>query len=138
MGCKSITFFSNSKRCSHFSTECLVTKEVAYKDVSSMRLTKAAPHPRQPSKTQTGRQWIHLGHAACDPGSGEVYRSESSGKASDLAACQKSCQDDPWCKSITFFNLTKHCSHFTTECLVTKEVAHKDVISMRLKGDSIF
>merc|ERR1719271_182607 len=79
-----------------------------------------------------GRQWIHLGHAGCDRRSGEVYRSESSGKASNLAACQKSCQDDHGCKSITFFNLTKHCSHFSTECLVTKEAAHKDVISMRL------
>ena len=86
----------------------------------------------------TSTEWIDLGNAKCDPGSGEVYRSESSGKVSDLAACQKSCQDDHGCKSITFFSHTKHCSHFTTECLVTKEVAHKDVISMRLKGDAIF
>ena len=84
----------------------------------------------------TGRQWIHLGNAKCDPGSGEVYRSESSGKVSDLAACQKSCQDDPWCKSITFFNNSNHCSHYSTECLVTKEFAYKNVISMRLKGNT--
>ena len=84
----------------------------------------------------TSTEWKLLGNAKCDQASGEVYRSESSGKVSDLAACQKSCQDDHGCKSITFLNHSKHCSHFSTECLVTKEVAHKDVISMRLAGNT--
>ena len=86
-------------------------------------------HPTDP-------QWIHLANSECDRGYGEVYRSESSGTVSDLAACQKSCLYDHGCNSITFFNPTKHCSHFSTECLVTKEVAHKDVFSMRLTGNT--
>ena len=89
-----------------------------------------------PNSIHPTGQWINLGNAKCDPGSGEVYRSESSGKVSDLAACQKSCQYDHGCKSITFFNNSNHCSHFITECLVTKEVAYKDVISMRLTGNT--
>ena len=84
----------------------------------------------------TDRQWIDLGNAKCDPGSGEVYRSESSGKASNLAACQKSCKADHVCKSITFFHNSKRCNHFSTECVVRKEAAHKNVISMRLTGNT--
>ena len=70
----------------------------------------------------------------CDASKGEVYLGGSSGKKAGLAACKKSCEDEAKCKSITFFKHAKHCSHFSTECLVTKEVAHKNVISMRLNG----
>ena len=38
--------------------------------------------------------------------------------AADLAACEKSCNDDAKCQSITFRkDWTKNCNHFETRCL---------------------
>jgi len=79
-----------------------------------------------------GRTWTKVGsNAQCDAGAGEVYRSQSPGKVSDLATCQKSCEDDSGCKSITFFN-SGWCSHFSTECTKTKVTSK--AVSMRLSG----
>merc|ERR1719174_2342913 len=65
-------------------------------------------------------EWVDLDpNTECDAGAGEVYRKQSPGKVSDLAACKKSCEDDASCKSITFF-LDKWCSHFSTACTRTK------------------
>ena len=80
------------------------------------------------------RTWVEVGsNAQCDVGAGEVYRSQSPGKVSDIAACKKSCEDDPKCKSITFFN-SGWCSHFSTEC--TKTTAGTNAIAMRLGGNN--
>ena len=74
--------------------------------------------------------WVEVGsNAECDAGAGEVYRSQSPGKVSDIAACKKSCEDDPKCKSITFFN-SGWCSQFSTDCTNTKSTSK--AISMRL------
>ena len=106
--CKSISFF-DSKWCSHFSTTCARTKTTA----------KAASMVKSTRQTQ------------CDTGAGEVYRGESSGKVSDLAACKKSCEDAPACQSITFWK-DGWCSHFSTLC--TKKKFGNEAISMRLRG----
>ena len=84
----------------------------------------------------TGKQraWAAVGsNVQCNVGAGEVYRSQSPGKVSDIAACKKSCEDDPKCKSITFFN-SGWCSHFSTGCAKTK--SSSNAISMRL-GTSV-
>ena len=76
------------------------------------------------------RTWVEAGsNAQCDAGAGEVYRSQSPGKVSDIDACKKSCEDDPKCKSITFFN-SGWCSHFSTDCKKTKWASK--AIAMRL------
>ena len=80
----------------------------------------------------TGAQsrWVDLGsNVQCNAGAGEVYRSQSPGKVSDIAACQKSCEVDAGCKSITLFK-SGWCSHFSTECKKTKST--NKAISMRL------
>jgi len=99
-----------------------------------MRLGTSAntPDPSRPTTTGAQRTWVEAGsNAQCDAGSGEVYRSQSPGKVSDIAACKKSCEDDPKCKSITFFN-SGWCSHFSTECTKTKTT--NKAIAMRLGG----
>ena len=81
------------------------------------------------------RTWEEAGsNAECNVGAGEVYRNQSPGKVSDLAACKKSCEDDAGCQSITFFN-NGWCSHFSTGCTKTK-TANK-AISMRLRGTQV-
>ena len=107
--CKSVTFFTASKSCSHFYTTCEKTKETA-KTISMVKRT-------QQSK--------------CDMNAGEVFRKESSGDVSDLAACKKSCEDDAKCQGITFFIRSKYCSHFSTAC--TKRTPTQNTIAMTLK-----
>ena len=76
------------------------------------------------------RAWVEVGsNTECDVGAGEVYRSQSSGKVSDIAACKKSCEAHAQCKSITFFN-SGWCSHFSTECTKTKSA--DKAIAMRV------
>ena len=107
--CKSVTFFTASKSCSHFYTTCEKTKETA-KTISMVKRT-------QQSK--------------CDMNAGEVFRKESSGDVSDLAACKKSCEDDAKCQGITFFTQSKFCSHFSTKC--TNRTPTTNTIAMTLK-----
>ena len=79
------------------------------------------------------RAWADVGdNTECDASAGEFYRSQSSSKVSDLAACKKSCEDDTGCVSITFFKTSGWCSHFSTGCAKTKSAT--DSISMRLVG----
>merc|ERR1719213_738515 len=126
-GCKSITFF-NSGWCSHFSTGCTKTKSAS--KAISMRLSGAQQTTAAPISAGARRTWANVGsNIQCDAGAGEVYRSQSPGKVPDLAACQKSCENDAGCKSITLFN-SGWCSHFSTGCTETKS-ANK-AISMRL------
>ena len=106
--CNSITFFLN-KFCSHFSTTCEHTKATA-KAISMVKLAR--------------KQTI------CDIIAGEVYRSQSSGKVSDLAACKKSCEDDAGCKSITYFE-SGWCSHFSTGCMKRKFAADAWAIGLK-------
>merc|ERR1712032_1420748 len=111
-GCKSITLFK-SGWCSHFSTECTKTKTT--NKAIAMRLGTSAytPDPSRPTTTGTQRTWVEArSNAQCDAGSGEVYRSQSPGKVSDIAACKKSCENVPGCKSITLFK-SGWCSHFS-------------------------
>ena len=84
----------------------------------------------------TGQQhvWAAVGSdIQCDAGAGEVYRSQSPGKVSDIAACKKSCENDPGCKSITLFK-SGWCSHFSTKCTKTKW--GNKAIAMRLTSAS--
>ena len=69
--------------------------------------------------------------AMCDHTKGEVYRQESPGKVSSLAACQHSCEADTGCRSITYFTRSGGCSHFSTACTATKK--NNNAIAMRLK-----
>merc|ERR1712037_594803 len=127
----SITLFK-SGWCSHFSTECTKTKS-ANKAIA-MRLGTSAntPDPSRPTTTGAQRAWVEAGaNTECDAGAGEVYRSQSPGKVSGIAACKKSCENDPGCKSITFFN-SGWCSHYSTGCTKTKTT--NKAIAMRLGG----
>ena len=85
--------------------------------------------------TAAKRAWADVGsNTECDASAGEVYRSQSSSKVSDLAACKKSCEDDAGCVSITFFD-GGWCSHFNTGCTKTKSTSK--AISMRLGGTQL-
>ena len=74
--------------------------------------------------------WEEVGsNTKCDADAGEAYQSQPSGKVADIAACQKSCENDADCNSITFFT-DGFCSHFSTGCTKTK--ADGNAISLRL------
>ena len=80
--------------------------------------------------TAAQRTWENVGSdIKCDHGAGEVYRIQSSNKASDLAACKKSCEDTSGCQSITFFD-DSWCSHFSTGCV--KTTVQNKAVAMRL------
>ena len=88
---------------------------------------------RTPS-TDAKQTWVALSpNTECDAGGGEVYRSQSPGILSNIAACKKSCEDVAECKSITFFS-SGWCSHFSTECTATKPTSK--AMSMRLERSS--
>ena len=77
--------------------------------------------------------WADVGsNTQCDAGAGERYLGQSSGKVSELATCQKSCEDEAGCNSITFFKNSGWCSHFSTGCAKTKAATNS--ITMRLTG----
>ena len=66
--------------------------------------------------------WVQLGsNTMCDAGAGEKYMPKTSQSASSIEACEKFCQDDSECRSITYFS-SGWCSHFSTECTKTKYV----------------
>ena len=80
--------------------------------------------------TAAKRTWAEVGsNMQCDAGAGESYNAKSSGQVSNLAACQKSCEDQAGCQSITFFD-GGWCSHFSSGCAKTKVTSK--AISMRL------
>ena len=107
--CKSVTFSTISKVCSHFSNACETTK------------------PTEKAASMTKR----IQQSKCDEGEGEVFHKDSSGKVSDLAACKKSCEDDAKCQGVTYWTQGKYCSHFTTKC--TKRTPEPNAIAMGLK-----
>ena len=109
--CQSITYYSKSKYCSHFTTGCEITKRVD--DAVSMRLHNHFDN-----------------NLECDVSKGEIYLEQSSNKASDFHACVKSCEDESECQSITFYE-NGWCSHFSTECLHKK--AHDNCYATRVK-----
>ena len=109
--CKSITFLTTSQSCSHFSTTC--EKDETKEKTDAITMIK---------RTQQSK---------CDMNAGEVFRKESSGDASDLAACKKSCEDDAKCQGITFWTQSKYCSHFSTKC--TNRTPTTNTIAMTLK-----
>ena len=85
------------------------------------------------TRTAAKGTWAEVGsNMQCDAGAGESYSAKSSGQVSDLAACQKSCEDQAGCQSITFFD-GGWCSHFSSGCAKTKVTSK--AISMRL-GDA--
>merc|ERR1712032_1686421 len=74
--------------------------------------------PKKPTSTLRKKSdaWVIVGsNIECDEGAGEVYRRNSPGKVETLEQCQKSCEDQAACKSITYFN-SGWCSHFSTSC----------------------
>jgi len=73
----------------------------------------------------------------CDVSQGEVFLPTSC-QVSNYAACKKSCEDEPECKSITFYgniNEPGFCTHFSTECKKTVPSEDGDAISIYLKGE---
>merc|ERR1712032_1814606 len=54
-------------------------------------------------------------NGVCDVSSGELYIKDSPGKLPNLKACQDTCEDNPTCRSITYYG-GGWCSHFSTEC----------------------
>ena len=80
--------------------------------------------------TITSTEWVNLeSNTECDAGAGEVYLAQSSGQRPGLEQCQQSCQDEPACKSITYFP-SGWCSHFSTACTKTK--SSDNAIAMQL------
>ena len=95
--------------------------------------TTKTPEPTTTtSAPASSTAWETLGsNDECDAGAGEVYMSQSSGVVSDLATCQKLCEEEAGCKSITFFH-DKWCSHFSTEC--TRRKSAPEAISKLYTG----
>ena len=58
-------------------------------------------------------------NAVCDVAAGEKYVEASSGRFGDLEICQRGCEGNPECRSITFFK-SGWCSHYSTPCTKTK------------------
>ena len=67
----------------------------------------------------------------CDASQGEVYLYDSSYVSTTVAACKKSCEDEPKCKSFTFFD-GGWCSHFST-CCEKRKVYLEGAVSVQLK-----
>ena len=110
--CSSFTFFSN-KWCSHFETTCEDTKR-----------SDGAITVRSPQNAIRTLSWsLHAGRE-CDAGAGEVYMSSSPGLVT-LAQCLDKCeQSSSGCKSITYYEKSGWCSHFSTTCEKTKQGAN--------------
>jgi len=129
-GCQSITWFSRSGWCSHFSTPC--TKTTRQKNAFVHRLSVSTAAPR----VDTKRSWRVIGtKTACDTGAGEVYLPNSPGKGQTLSQCKKSCEDAAGCQSITYYYSNKWCSHFSTACTETKRKSK--ATALRLVADSV-
>merc|ERR1712032_1805296 len=83
--------------------------------------------------TITGPFGVHRGKE-CDGTQGEEYVDASSGKASDLDACRKSCEDANMCQSITYHYGGGWCSHYSSPCEKMTSCGH-DCVAMRLKDN---
>ena len=94
--CQSITYYSFTHDCSLFKTQC----------------THRKPHKGAKAVTLKAD---YFNAQECDADAGEIYLSASSGDQADIAACRKSCEDAPQCRSMSFFK-SGYCSHFSTCC----------------------
>ena len=99
--CQSITFY-DSGGCSLFSTKCEKTKYSA--NARSERVRELAELSGTPN-------------VECDVNQGEKWL--SGGPVADYAACKKSCEAEPKCQSVTFYD-SNECSLFLTKCEKTK------------------
>merc|ERR1712010_387850 len=100
--CQSMVYFADGT-CSLFRTQC----------------THRVPEPTATSVTLKAD---FFNHQVCDESQGEILLPDSSGNVADVAACQKSCDDEPKCKSTTFFK-SGWCSHYST-CCTKRKYAH--------------
>lgn len=116
-GCKSITFFK-SGYCSHFLTLCKTTKRK--RKAKSMRLVAPSSLVTRPSGGVISFVLVAV-KVACDTGAGEVYCKQSPGKVGSLNDCQKSCEQNAECRSITFFR-SGWCSHYSTPCTKVRKM----------------
>merc|ERR1711939_1233388 len=128
--CKSITYFASSRWCSHFSTACTTTK--SSNNAIAMQMSSAASSAT--TKSTSGKYtWSEVGpDTECDAGAGEVYRGQSSASIASLDLCKQSCQNEPECKSVTYFASSRWCSHFSTACTKTK--SSNNAIAMQMSS----
>ena len=108
--CQSITFYFHGW-CSHFSTQCKNRKTAENAVAKNLKNN-------------------FFRNQACDMSKGEIYLGGSSADRSDMAACAKSCDDEPKCNSITFFR-SGWCSHFSTCCKNRKAEDNADSLRMK-------
>merc|ERR1711939_750504 len=93
--------------------------------------TSATTTPAQGAKAA----WKSVGsNTECDAGAGEKYHRQSSAQRSSLEQCKQSCEDEPACKSITYFS-GGWCSHFSTACTETKS-SNNAIAMQKVSGTS--
>merc|ERR1711934_375407 len=92
--CKSVTFYSSSKWCSHFSKTC--DNFVTDSGATSVTFKSA----NQPTTTAANDNAVTISGKACDAAK-SGYLSSGSGVVDNLAACSQSCQDSAQCNSVT-------------------------------------
>jgi len=109
--CQSVTFYAHGK-CSLFKTPCTHRRPV---DNAIAETLKTDFYNKQ----------------ECDTENGEVYLEGSSGDLPDLNACRKSCDDEPKCKSVSYFK-SGFCSHYSTCCVNRKFSATGQADSLKL------
>ena len=74
--------------------------------------------------------WDEVGpDMACDTNAGEIYLAKSPRQVPNLEACQKSCEDNASCQSISYSKVGS-CDHFGTIC--TQTVFKNNMTSWRL------
>merc|ERR1711981_1080767 len=99
--CKSVTFYSSSKWCSHFSTTC--ESLVDDSGATVVRLQSG----NKPKTTPAAKgNTVTIDDKACDA-SKSGYVTSGSGSKGSVAACSQSCQDSSQCKSVTFYSSSK-------------------------------
>ena len=90
--CRSVTFYSKHRHCSHFSSTC-----------SNTVASTGATVVRFQARTQAW-SWVLVAAygTQCDFGSGEVYVPSSSGAAKSLSECLDSCGATAACRTATY------------------------------------
>merc|ERR1711939_1006437 len=133
----SITYFTNTRWCSHYSTACANMKINKHAVAFRLSADSAAPSTTATPAltTPTGTDpWGEAGSKSqCDTGAGEEYLANSPGKVSSLDECKELCQGEAACRSITYFTNTRWCSHYSTACTNTKK--NNKAVSFRLSAE---
>ena len=92
----------------------------------------------QPTLTisiDTTRVWVEVGtNVACTISAGMTYLQSSQPRISSVEECKQLCQYADGCQSITYFQNSKWCSHFSTPCTNIKW--SKNTVSYRLSKRS--